>query len=602
MPVSYSLTFPEIRQRLRDGKASATAIARDALAAASAGDRHHAWIFRIPEREVLRRAEALDDDPAARALPLFGIPFAVKDNIDVAGYPTTAGCPDFSYLAERTATAVRRLLDAGAILIGKTNLDQFATGLVGTRSPYGICTNALDPRYISGGSSSGSAVAVALNLASFALGTDTAGSGRVPAGFNNIIGFKPTRGAVSAAGVVPACRTLDCVSVFALTTADAWDVFRVIRGYDPDDSYSRHPQPPAAPPARALRIGVPRAADLEFFGDRRAEALFRHGVALIAASGAQIVEFDFAPLRETGSMLYGGPWVAERYVAIRQFFAAHGSRMHPVTREIIARAEDFSAADAFEAEYRLQALRQRAAAAIEGLDALAVPTAPTIYAVAEVEADPIRLNSNLGIYTNFVNFLDFAAIAVPCGMRDDGLPAGLTLIAPAFGEPLLCGIADRLHRASGVTLGASGFALPPAQHEWPDVPARAHAIVAVVGAHLSGMPLNHQLTDLGARLLGSARTAPSYRLYLLPGTVPPKPGLVRAADGAGHSIELELWQMPIDQYGAFVAQVPPPLAIGTLALDDGRSVQGFLCEAHAVAGTREISQFGGWRRFVASST
>lgn len=600
MPVPYSLTLSSLRDRLRSGQLSPVQLARDVLAAAAEGDRNHAWIYRLPEQTVVAQALRIEANPAARALPLYGVPFAIKDNIDDADHLTTAGCPAYVYTAGTTATAVRRLMDAGAILIGKTNLDQFATGLVGTRSPYGACANAFDPRYISGGSSSGSAVAVALNLVSFALGTDTAGSGRVPAGFNNIVGLKPTRGAISAAGVVPACRTLDCVSIFACTVEDAWDVYQAARGYDAADPYSRHPEPAAHAPAGRFRCGVPATSQLDFCGDAEAGRMFAQGLALIERAGGDIVEIDYAPFRETAALLYQGPWVAERLAAIKQFFGAHQSEMHTVTRAITARGADFSAVDAFEAAYRLQELKRQAAAQMQKIDVLAVPTAPTIYTIAQVEADPVRLNSNLGLYTNFANLLDLAAIAVPCSLRADGLPSGITLVAPAFSEPLLCELGARVHRLSGMTLGATWFALPETRSEFLDPAGDAHVTIAVVGAHLSGMPLNHQLTDRGARLLGPARTIADYHLYCLPDTVPPKPGLIRCAEGAGHAIEVELWRVPAKEFGSFVALIPAPLGIGTLALENNCSAKGFLCESHAVAHARDISEFGGWRKFIAS--
>jgi len=600
MPVPYSLTLSSLRERVRNGQLSPMQLARDVLAAAAEGDRYHAWIHRLPDQAVLAQAQRLEADAAAQSLPLYGVPFAIKDNIDAAGYPTTAGCPAYSHIATTTATAVQRLMDAGAILIGKTNLDQFATGLVGTRSPYGACANAFDPRYISGGSSSGSAVAVALNLVSFALGTDTAGSGRVPAGFNNIVGLKPTRGAISAAGVVPACRSLDCVSIFASTAEDAWNIYQVARGYDAADTFSRHPAPSLHAPAGRFRCGVPAAAQLDFCGDAQAARMFAQGLALVERAGGDIVEIDYTPFRETAVLLYQGPWVAERLAAIREFFGAHQNEMHWVTRAIIGSGADFSAVNAFDAIYRLQALKRQAASEMQKIDVLAVPTAPTIYTIDQVEADPIRLNSNLGLYTNFANLLDLAAIAVPSGLRADGLPTGITLVAHAFSEALLCELGARLQRLNGLRLGASGFALPEARSEFLDPAGDAHVTVAVVGAHLSGMPLNYQLTDRGARLLGPACTAPHYRLYCLPDTAPPKPGLIRCADGAGQAIEVELWRIPVEKFGPFVALIPAPLAIGTLVLEDQSTAQGFLCEGHAVAHARDISKFGGWRKFIES--
>jgi allophanate hydrolase len=593
MPVEFSLNLAALRARLRDGALTPVGLARAVLAANAGDDHHRIWIHRVPEADVLARAAALEADPAARALPLYGVPFAVKDNIDVAGMPTTAACPAYAYTPARHATVVQRLLDAGAILIGKTNLDQFATGLVGTRSPYGACRNAFDPAYIAGGSSSGSAVAVARNLVSFALGTDTAGSGRVPAGFNNIVGLKPTRGLLSTSGVVPACRSLDCVSVFAATAADAWTVFATARAYDAADAYSRPPQPSLHLPAGEFRCGVPRAGELEFCGDRDSERLYRGMLDTIARSGGLLVEIDFAPLRETAALLYQGPWIAERMAALGGFFDAHAGDLLPVTREIIGGATAHSAVSAFAAQYRLQALRRAAAAEFAKIDVLAVPTAPTIYTIAEVEADPIGRNAKLGYYTNFVNLLDLSAIAVPAG-----LPNGLTLIGPARAEPLLCELGDRLQAAGGLPLGATQFAQPPAAGGWRDAAGDASVRIAVVGAHLSGMPLNHQLTERGAQLEGTARTAPDYRFYLLPDTTPPKPGLVRCAEGAGHSIEVEIWRMPAEHYGSFVAGIAPPLGIGTLRLQRGGSVQGFLCEAVAVGGALDISACGGWRAYL----
>lgn len=601
MTLAYSLSVASLRQRLRSGALTPTQIARDVLAAAAAGDRHHTWIYRLTDAAVFAQAQRLEASASAQMLPLYGVPFAIKDNIDSAGHPTTAACPAFTYAARASATVVQRLLDAGAMLIGKTNLDQFATGLVGTRSPYGACTNPFDEQYIAGGSSSGSAIAVALGLVSFALGTDTAGSGRVPAGFNNIVGLKPTRGTISTAGVVPACRTLDCVSIFALTANDAWDVYQVARGYDAADAYSRHTHASRHLPATPLRCGVPRASQLDFCGDPEAAKMFARGITLIEQSGGTVVEIDFAPFQETAALLYQGPWVAERLSGIREFFTAHQAEMHPVTREITAGGARYSAVDAFDSAYRLQDLKRRVAAEFSQIDVLAVPTTPTIYTLAQIEADPVKLNSNLGLYTNFVNLLDLAAIAVPAGIRADGLPSGITLIAPAFSEPLLCELGDRLHRLSGVRLGATAFELPPPPDTIRDKAGNACVTVAVVGAHLSGMPLNYQLTERGATLIGTARTESGYRLYLLPGTTPAKPGLVRSADPTGAAIEVELWRMPVERYGSFVAEIPPPLGIATISLEDGRAVQGFVCETHAVARARDISEFGGWRNFMTSN-
>jgi allophanate hydrolase len=556
------------------------------------------WITLVPEAEALARAETLERSVGAPAkLPLYGVPFAVKDNIDVAALPTTAGCVEYAYVAERHATPVQRLLDAGGILIGKTNLDQFATGLVGTRSPYGAVRNSFDRAYIAGGSSSGSAVAVAHGLVSFALGTDTAGSGRVPAGFNNIVGLKPTRGLVSTLGVVPACRSLDCVSVFALTAADAHTVLEVLNHFDPADEFARPERALSSKQTEHFRFGVPNRASLEFFGDSAYEQLFVGAAARLRELGGTRVEIDFTPFLAAAALLYEGPWVAERYVAVRGFVDTHADKLNAVTREIIAAAHRHSAADAFAAQYRLAALKRMTSPVWHDIDVLAVPTAGTIYSIEAIERDPIGLNTNLGRYTNFVNLLDLAAIALPSGFRPDRLPFGMTLIAPALSDTWLCEIGERYQRAAGLTLGAMDWSLPEAS----SLVRRASAgmvQLAVVGAHLLGQPLNHQLTERGARLVRTARTAPSYRLFALPGTEPPKPGLVR--DGAGASIEVEVWEMPESDFGSFVAAIPAPLGIGTLELEDGAHVKGFLCESYATRDARDISSYGGWRAYLAA--
>jgi len=556
------------------------------------------WISRVPREELLQRAHALAQDAkAGKILPLYGVPFAVKDNIDAAGLPTTAACPAFSYSPGKSATAVQRLLAAGAMLVGKTNLDQFATGLVGVRSPYGAVRNAFNPAYISGGSSSGSAVAVALGMASFALGTDTAGSGRVPAGFNNLVGLKPSRGLVSTAGVVPACRSLDCVSVFALTCEDAEDVCAAAAAPDAADPFSR-PQPPGPQDfPTALRFGVPRPEDLEYFGDAESPALYAQAVARLAGLGATPVEVDLKPFLAAAELLYNGPWIAERTCALGEFMDAQPDSVLPVTRSIIDAGRRFSAADAFRASYRLAQLRRDTESVWSGIDVLLLPTAATIYTIADVERDPIKLNSNLGRYTNFVNLLDLAALAVPSGFRRDGLPFGVTLVAPAGSDQALCGLGSRLQREAGLQLGATPHALPKVRTATAPLASQTVRI-AVVGAHLAGEPLNHQLTERGARLLRACRTAPRYRLYALPGSSPAKPGLVRAESGT--AIELEVWEMPERHFGSFVAAIPAPLGIGTLELEDGSEAKGFLCETYATAMAEDISAYGGWRNYLAS--
>lgn len=587
-------TLSELHAAYRQGTWRPSEVVEHWLARPAAERGHPVWIATFAAPALRERALFLDKwlagDPAgALARPVFGALCAVKDNIDVAGLPTTAACPSFAYAPAQHAAAVAALEADGAVIVGKTNLDQFATGLVGTRSPYGAVPNAFDPRYVSGGSSSGSAVAVAAGQVHVALGTDTAGSGRVPAGLNNIVGWKPTLGLVPTQGVLPACRSLDCVSVFALTVADAARVVASMMGRHPARALDR----PRT--AGSFRFAVPQREQLEFFGDAQAAAAFAGALERVADAGGSGRDIDFAPWRAVASMLYEGPRVAERHAAIRPFFDAHPDALDPTVRAIIAGARRYSATDVFVAEAALAQARAALAPLWNDVDVLVVPTAPTAYTIAEVLTEPVELNRRLGTYTNFVNLLDLAAIAVPAAMRDDGLPFGITLIGPAGSDLALAGIAQRLHAASGLALGALGLPQPPAE---PLAPRAEVARLVVVGAHLSGLPLNHELTSRGGRLVRATRTAPAYRLYALPDTTPPKPGMVRAADGA--SIEIEVWELSLAAFGAFVANVPSPLCIGTVELDDGSHAHGFLCESAALAGAEDITRFGGWRRFLAS--
>lgn len=562
-----------------------------------------AWITLTDPVHLERQIAALEKlVAAARSIsnfPLYGVPFAVKDNIDVAGLPTTAGCREFSHTPERNAFVVERLVQAGAIVIGKTNLDQFATGLVGTRSPFGVVPNVFNGEYICGGSSSGSASVVARGLVPFSLGTDTAGSGRVPAGLNNVVGLKPTRGALSNSGVVPACRSLDCISIFATTVDDAQTVYAITAGYDGEDNYSRKlPAERAASLPAKPRFGVP--AKPEFYGDAENEKAYYAAIESLKMLGVQCLPLDFGLLDQVAALLYDGPWVAERYAAIRAFAEQQPHALHPVVREIIFRAKEFSAADAFESIYKLGDLKREADTLIAGVDALLVPTVPAVHRIADVEADPIRLNSQNGKYTNFVNLLDWSALSLPCSFREDGLPFGVTLIAPTWHEAALCSFGKVWQEHCALPRGATGLPYVSASSTHIEAPSTETVRLAVVGAHLTGMPLNRELTERNAVLIETTTTSDAYRLYALAGTVPPKPGLMRGEPGSGAAIQVELWDMSVRAFGSFVAGIPAPLGIGTLELIDGRRVLGFICEAQGLPGAQDITQFGGWRNYRAS--
>lgn len=601
MPPTPPATISALHDAYRRGAWRPSKIVEHWLARPNESRAPPVWISTSPASVLRERGRvldiALDDDPTrALAMPVFGALCAVKDNIDCIGLPTTAACPAFAYDPVESAFVVSALESAGAIVVGKTNLDQFATGLVGTRSPYGAVSNAFDPRRISGGSSSGSAVAVANGLVHFALGTDTAGSGRIPAGFNNVVGWKPTRGLLSTRGIVPACRSLDCVSIFALTVADAARAFAAAARVDARDSCGR------ALPLDVPRIygefsfALPRRDQCNFFGDAHSAAGFAAAIERLTAMGGVAREIDFDPWRAVAAMLYDGPQVAERHAAIRSFFDSNPDALDPTVRDIIAGAQRFTATDAFDANARLHGLKAALAPLWQGIDVLVVPTAPTIYTIAEVQAEPVELNRRLGIYTNFVNLLDLAALAIPSGMRGDGLPFGITLIGPAGSDLMLADLAQRFHVRTRLTLGATRL---PMERAEPLFPRPDVARVAAVGAHLSGLPLNRELTARGARLVRATNTAPRYRLFALPGTNPPKPGMVRTGTD-GRAIAVEVWEMPLRSFGSFVAGVPSPLSIGTIELDDGTPVQGFLCEAGATTGAEDISRFGGWRNYLST--
>ncbi|GGD05752.1 allophanate hydrolase [Halopseudomonas salina] len=553
-----------------------------------------AFIHVLSHAELSAQLDALEALPDARQLPLYGIPYVVKDNIDVAGLPTTAACAEYAYTATADSTCVARLRAAGAVVLAKTNLDQFATGLVGTRSPYGPVPNSFDKHYISGGSSSGSSVSVARGLVPFSLGTDTAGSGRVPAAFNNLVGLKPTRGRFSTTGVVPACRSLDCVSIFALNVTDAEIVAGVMEGFDSTDGYSRKPPTAATLLPVKPRLGIP--ASLPWFGDSQYAAAWEASLSKLQAMGVELVELDYSPMQQLAELLYGGPWVAERYAAVSEFMDAHADQMNPVVRGILAQAQNFSATDTYKAEYRRADLARTIQALMGSVDALLVPTTPRMPTLEEVEQDPVGVNSQLGTWTNFVNLADCSALALPAGLREDGLPFGITLIGAAWQDGSLAEFGRRWEAFAPWKAGATDRSLP-APVIATQVPA-GHVRLAVVGAHLSGMPLNIQLTERHARFVESTFTAGNYRLYALPNTTPPKPGLIRANEGA--TIAVELWDVPVDLFGSFVALVPAPLGIGTLTLQDGREVKGFICEGAAVDGATDITHLGGWRAYIAS--
>ncbi|MDD2897860.1 MAG: allophanate hydrolase [Desulfuromonadaceae bacterium] len=559
-------------QKYRNGSLTPRSLIDLLLARIEAEGDNGIWIHLLPRDELYAYAERLNGH-SPDTLPLYGIPFAVKDNIDLAGAPTTAACPQYSYVPHQSAFVVKRLLDAGAIPIGKSNLDQFATGLVGVRTPFGTARNPYSCDHIPGGSSSGSAVAVASGLVSFALGTDTAGSGRVPAAFCNLFGIKPTRGLLSTSGVVPACRSLDCVSIFALDADDGARVLQVAQGYDDSDPFSRRGQAPLQQRSHSFTFGIPAAAELEFFGNQQYASLFTQAVARLERLGGIKREIDFRPFREAARLLYEGPWVAERYAALREFIETKPEAFYPVTRDIIFKGIDATAVDAFSASYRLQALRREAEAVWTEIDLLLTPTAGTIYRINEIEAEPIRLNSNLGYYTNFMNLLDLSALAVPAGFTPEGLPFGITLAAPAFSDDYLLLIGKRF----------SG-----------DDQERLQ--VAVCGAHMRGLPLNRQLLELGGHFIREASTAPRYRLFALE-SVPPKPGMLCSRSG-GSAISLEIWELPAAGLGQFLAAIPAPFGLGKVELEDGSQVTCFLVEAAAVEEAREITEYGGWKRYL----
>jgi allophanate hydrolase len=592
-----------LSRELRDGAITPSDVAEEWLARSAGSEDEGIWITRRDAKDLRREAESLEKRYKAGDRPaLYGVPFAVKDSIDVAGVPTTVACAEFAYVAERSSPVVDRLQAAGALFVGKTNLDQFATGLVGVRSPYGIPKNAFNPLYVSGGSSSGSAAAVARGQVSFALATDTAGSGRIPAAFNNVVGLKPSRGLLSTTGLVPACKSIDCVTVVSLTCDDARRVAAIAAGFDPKDPFSVRENIGwrSSVVTRGLRLGVARDEDL-YFTDPPAREAFAEARARLEAMGVVLEPIDMAPFYEAGQLLYGGPWVSERLSGIESFKREHPEALLPVIRSILDDGERYRATDAFRAIHRLAELRRACESVWSRVRGLFLPTAPGHPRIDEVLADPIASNARLGRYTTFANLLNMCALAVPSGMRSDGLPFGVTFLGPWGKDAFLLALGSAYHGAVGGNLGATGWPLP-AEDEAPSEPPAGYVPIAVVGAHLAGEPLNYQLTDRGGAFVRRIRTASHYRLYALPGTVPPKPGLVRVPRGDGAAIEVEVWALPTETVGGFMAGVAAPLAIGTIDLENGDRVHGFLCESIAADGARDISSFGGWRAYLRSAS
>jgi allophanate hydrolase len=596
---SHNLSIAALHSAYADNRLTPQAVMADIRAHASEYQDHNIWIHLLSEGEQAGYLSALADKDRA-SCPLWGIPFAIKDNIDLAGITTTAGCKEFAYTPSQSAHVVQQLIDAGAIPVGKTNLDQFATGLNGTRSPWGACKNSFNADYISGGSSSGSAVAVALGLASFSLGTDTAGSGRVPACFNNLIGLKPSRGVLSNSGLVPACRSLDCMTIFANGTDDANSVLSIAEGFDRRDAYSR--ANPYLNQSRqygvrtgSLKVGIIPAAQLNFFNDDAYALAYQTTLEQLEKEGFEFVEIDYAPFAEAAKLLYEGPWVAERYLATQPLIDDNPDAIFPVVRDIIAKGNDPKATDLFRAEYRLNALKKICDQQLAAVDCLLTPTAGTCFTIEEMLAEPILRNSQLGYYTNFMNLLDMAAIAVPTQITANGLPFGITLVGPTFSDRTLLSIANRIHTSANLPMGAS--TLPLSASNAPIIGVTDRIDVLVCGAHLEGLPLNWQLTERGAVLKSKTATAAIYRMYALAGGPPFRPGLILDED-QGQAIEVEIWSIPADQFGSFVNGIPSPLGIGKVRVADGSVVSGFICEPFGLTGAKEITEYGGWKAYM----
>ncbi|MEK1836333.1 MAG: allophanate hydrolase [Pseudomonas sp.] len=588
--MNINLQLDALRNAYRDGSTTPRQLLLNLREKAAAlNPDYHLFIHLLSALELEPYLAALDGrDPGS--LPLYGVPFAIKDNIDLAGIPTTAACPAFAYVPERSATIVEQLLALGAIPLGKTNLDQFATGLNGSRSPYGACPNSVLPEYPSGGSSAGSSLAVALGVASFSLGTDTAGSGRVPAALNNLVGLKASKGLISTAGVVPACRTLDCVTTFTATAREASQLLALTAHLDPRDEYSRsNPlwnDGSAFGTLSPFRFGVPRAQDLAFFGCPEGPLLFGDAIDQLKALGGEAVELDLSPFLEAARLLYEGPWVAERYSVAGELMEQHPQAVLPVIRAVLAKAPAVTGVQTFRAQYRLQALKALCDKALEGLDCVVTPTIGRPVTLAELTAEPVLRNSELGYYTNFMNLLDYAAVAVPSGFMGNGLPWGVTLFGRAFTDQYLLSVADALQRQQGLAAPAP-----------TNIARNDRARLVVCGAHLDGLALNWQLQLRGARLLEATHSSPDYRLYALAGGPPYRPGMVRVKEG-GAAIAVEVWELPSSELGSFLTAIPAPLGLGKVQLADGRWESGFICEPYGLEGAVDISHLGGWRAYL----
>jgi allophanate hydrolase len=595
---SFDLRLDSVRAAYQNGSQTPRQLIlslRDKAAALNPD--YHLFIHLLSAEELEPYLSALDAREL-KDLPLYGVPFSIKDNIDLAGIPTTAACPEFAYTPERSATIVEQLIALGAIPLGKTNLDQFATGLNGSRSPYGACPNSVNMDYPAGGSSAGSSLAVALGVSSFSLGTDTAGSGRVPAGLNNLVGMKATKGLISTGGVVPACRTLDCVTTFTATAREASQLLALTARLDPRDEYSRSNPSwndgSAFGKPRPFRFGVPRAEDLEFFGCSQGPLLFGDAIDHLTALGGEQVTLDLSPFLEAARLLYEGPWVAERYSVVEHLMEQNPEAVLPVIRAVLAKAPSVTGVQTFRAQYRLQVLKAQCDALLTGLDFVVTPTIGRPVTSAELQAEPVLRNSELGYYTNFVNLLDYAAIAVPSAVMDNGMPWGVTLFGRTFTDQYLLSVAAALQAETGLPLiGRQSLAVDGSINA-----ARSDVVrVVVCGAHLDGLPLNWQLKQRGGRLLQTTQSSPDYQLYALAGGPPFRPGMVRV-DHGGVAIEIEVWELPSRELGSFLTGIPAPLGLGKVQLADGTWETGFICEPYGLEGATDISHFGGWRSYL----